>query len=73
MTSRPPPRYLPTLTEVVKQQPVTIDRNALAQQVMQQVRPQLEAELRNIAMELFEAQFSALLPSLQLQMEMLPN
>jgi hypothetical protein len=95
MSTRLPPRYLPTLTEVV--QPTTqatrvsaepsvaqaapyvqshmpapaapLDRNQLAQQIIQQVRPRLEAELRSIAQELFEAQFSALLPSLQLQIE----
>ena len=92
MPNRTPPRYVPTLTEVVKQhasqaavqamdqaaaissahapQPIqTVDRRALAMQVIQQVRPHLEAELRSIAMELFEAQYSALLPSLHLQIE----
>ena len=100
MSSRLPPRYLPTLTEVVhpgdlqhavplppaEQAPVAIealtpayspappvaavpDRQALAQQLIKLVRPQLEAELRNIAQELFEAQYSALLPSLHLQIE----
>ena len=92
MPQRTPPRYVPTLTEVVKQhaaqaavqamdqvaaaspqrlnQPVqTVDRHALALQVIQQVRPHLEAELRSIALELFEAQFSTLLPSLHLQIE----
>lgn len=83
-----PPRYVPTLTQVVHPPaggtasapaaspvaptnvvPQQIDRNALAQKVIWQVRPQLEAELRSIAMELFEAQFSTLLPSLQLQIE----
>ena len=87
--NRTPPRYVPTLTEVVKQQAAqaavqamnhidsgshapaaqTVDRNALAARVIAQVRPQLEAELRSIAMELFEAQFNTLLPSLQLQIE----
>lgn len=107
MVTRMPPRYLPTLTEVVDPQslrsplatsatatdavqapaleraqtlasapatsgmPATAvpDRNALAQQLIQLVRPQLEAELRNIAQELFEAQFSALLPSMHLHIE----
>ena len=89
-----PPRYLPTLTEVVKPDTpgayskvlppadrampaanvgrlsaVAPDRHALAQQLIKSVKPQLEAELRNIAQELFEAQFSALLPSLHLQIE----
>lgn len=50
-------------------QPVVPDRHALAQQLIKLVQPQLEAELRSIAMELFEAQFSALLPSLQLHIE----
>lgn len=45
------------------------DRQALAQQLIKLVQPQLESELRSIAMELFEAQFSALLPSLQLHIE----
>jgi hypothetical protein len=47
----------------------TPDRQALAQQLIKLVRPQLEAELRNLAQELFEAQFSALLPSLHLHIE----
>ena len=90
-----PPRYVPTLTEVVKPHsldglgkfpstesskpaaavhrtaPVAAppDRHALAQQLIKLVKPQLEAELRNIAQELFEAQFSALLPSLHLHIE----
>lgn len=111
MSSRMPPRYLPTLTEVVDPQtllapaapaapilapapepepesaqvvlppsaplptysaaPVSAapDRHALAQQLIKLVKPQLEAELRNIAQELFEAQFSALLPSMHLHIE----
>ena len=107
MSTRLPPRYLPTLTEVVQpgslagnapasevasmpaQAPVQApshapaasprsqappftavpDRHALAQQLIQLVRPQLEAELRHIAQELFEAQFSALLPSMHLHIE----
>jgi hypothetical protein len=109
MSSRMPPRYLPTLTEVVDPQalvaarasalaaalaPITHtpravpaapalptpaysaapvaaapDKQALAQQLIKLVRPQLEAELRNLAQELFEAQFSALLPSMHLHIE----
>ncbi len=89
MAQGSPPRYLPTLTEVVRpgnsgafvpapvgERPATSpvpavvpDRHALAQQLIRLVKPQLEAELRNIAQELFEAQFSALLPSLHLQIE----
>ncbi|RFO98592.1 hypothetical protein DIC66_01515 [Rhodoferax lacus] len=137
MSSRPPPRYLPTLTEVVDPRTVSLaasapisdpamaqpvvapvtepfaepfaepvpepafavappphatpasqepthnatpsysaapvsaapDKQALAQQLIKLVKPQLEAELRNIAQELFEAQFSALLPSMHLHIE----
>jgi hypothetical protein len=118
MSSRLPPRYLPTLTEVVDPQtllavptsasasasasfsaavelsadvppaaqttdpdtpapqvqtalPASVppDKQALAQQLIKLVRPQLEAELRTIAQELFEAQFSALLPSMHLHIE----
>jgi hypothetical protein len=88
MPNRMPPRYVPTLTQVVQAPaggvapapsvspvapvnapPQQIDRNALAQRVIWQVRPQLEAELRSIALELFEAQFSTLIPSLHLQIE----
>ena len=107
MTSRLPPRYLPTLTEVVYPKvqdaespghrlepafdpepapsafesleiepalsppPVAAppDRHALAAQVMKRLQPQLEAELRGIAMELFEAQFDAWLPSLNRHIE----
>lgn len=45
------------------------DRQALAQQLIRLVKPQLEAELRSLALELFEAQFSALLPSMHLHIE----
>ena len=129
MSSRMPPRYLPTLTEVVDPRSVSLaatapisdplvahsvvasfaepvrepafalappphatptyqepmvatapsysavpvsaapDKQALAQQLIKLVKPQLEAELRNIAQELFEAQFSALLPSMHLHIE----
>lgn len=95
MSSRLPPRYLPTLTEVVDPQvwnalasavtPVAAaaalqsgnthieatfaDRDALALQVIALVKPQLEAELRTVTRELFEAQYNALLPSLHLQIE----
>ena len=110
MNSRLPPRYLPTLTEVVypkgqdanaeghKREP-TFDREpaltsapaakplavepdsgsppvalapdlqALVQQITKRMQPQLEGELRSIAMQFFEAQFKACLPSLQLHME----
>ena len=95
MSSSPPPRHLPTLTEVVDPlvwnalasaaTPVTpaapvhsaatpvetnfSGRDALARQVIALVKPQLEAQLRSAALELFEAQYSALLPSLHLQIE----
>ena len=96
MTTRFPPRYLPTLTEVVNPQvrdalarvaappapvepmlapdnaPVPTahpDRDTLAAQVIALVTPQLEGELRSVALELFEVQYSALLPSLHLQIE----
>jgi hypothetical protein len=45
------------------------DRDVLARQVIELVTPQLEAELRSVAQELFEAQYSAMLPSLHLQIE----
>jgi hypothetical protein len=99
MSTRLPPRYLPTLTEVVTPQvrdvflrvaapavptePAAMpaaqdvqptdaelpDRDLLAQQVIKLITPQLEAELRSVAQELFEAQYSAMLPSLYLQIE----
>jgi hypothetical protein len=108
MSTRQPPRHLPTLTEVVDpaklpHAPVPVpspvppsvspfqadglaaavasavdqsvlthavpDKHLLSQQVIQLVRPQLENELRSMAQELFEAQFSSLLPSLHLHIE----
>jgi hypothetical protein len=95
MSTRFPPRYLPTLTEVVNPQvrealtraaaPISqpdlvaqdsrpadamqLDRDTLARQVIELVTPQLEAELRSVAQALFEVQYSALLPSLYLQIE----
>ena len=61
----PPQTYAPAPAPA----PEVVDRDVLARQIFWQVRPQLEAELRNVAMALFEAQFSALLPSLHLQIE----
>ena len=98
MSTRMPPRYLPTLTEVVTPQVreslskavlpdvpaaqgesanqtrvaavvALPDHETLARQVIELVTPQLEAELRTVAQELFEAQYSAMLPSLHLQIE----
>lgn len=98
MSTRLPPRHLPTLTEVVNPQvrealsksafpiasdahadpvrhtgafaEVTLpDRETLARQVIELITPQLEAGLRNVAQELFEAQYNAMLPSLHLQIE----
>jgi hypothetical protein len=98
MSTRLPPRHLPTLTEVVNPRvrealsrstlqttpvaqvghvnlnsaPVVValpDRETLARQVIELVTPQLESELRSVAQELFEAQYSAMLPSLHLQIE----
>jgi len=63
--ARPTAVHLPSANVPVS----SLDRTALAQEVIAQVRPQLEAELRSIALELFEAQFNTLLPSLQLQIE----
>jgi hypothetical protein len=45
------------------------DRDVLARQIIELVTPQLEAELRSVAQELFEVQFSSILPSLHLQIE----
>lgn len=69
--SLPDKNVLATAPHPTSAQPLNAvpDRNALAQQLIKLVQPQLEAELRNIAQELFEAQFSALLPSLHLQIE----
>jgi hypothetical protein len=106
MATRFPPRYLPTLTEVVSPElrealtrakesnalsapsvPTTdveaetetesravadrasVDRDTLARQVIELVTPQLEAELRSVARELFEVQYNAMLPSLHLQIQ----
>jgi hypothetical protein len=49
-TGKPPPRFVPTLTEVFhpgeEQQPAPIDAQTLVEQVLQAVKPRLEQQLR---------------------------
>jgi hypothetical protein len=81
-----PPRYVPTLTEVVipeqrfsaplaqpvpQAAPVALrpDTGALVQTVMNQLTPQLHAQLRNSANDLLEMHLREVLPALQMELE----
>jgi len=62
-----PPRYLPTLTEVVvpAAAPQSLDPVTLAAEVVKNVMPQVERALRQQAHAHLDAQLDAALPSLQ--------
>ena len=67
-----PPRYVPTLTEVVvpaPAQPQGVDTDRLTAEVLKSVGPLVEQELQKIVQAHIEAQLSSLLPGLQQQIE----
>lgn len=81
MSTNNPPRYLPTLTEVVLPEvaPHNIagatqatgpdDTAAITQSVLAKITPLLEQQLRSSAQELFEVQISVVLPALHRHIE----
>jgi hypothetical protein len=66
-----PPRYLPTLTEVVhlapssSPSPDAVGVDAISDRILDQLQPAFEAEIRKVAHDLLEAQLSAQIPVLQ--------
>ena len=71
MASSFPPRYLPTLTEVVLPEPARIesDQATLTAEVLKIVTPMVEQELRSSVLAQVESQLEALLPALQQKIE----
>lgn len=70
-----PPRYLPTLTEVVESStarpapPESAGADALADRVLDQLQPAFAQELDKLAHELLDKQLAALMPVLQQALE----
>lgn len=67
-----PPRYVPTLTEVVAHAPVSaagVDTDALTAQVLKVVGPRVEQALQKAVQAHMEVQISNLLPELHQQLE----
>jgi hypothetical protein len=62
-----------TMPEAADERPLAAagapDANLLAQQILQQLKPQLEAQLHSIAQEWLQARFSPMLPALRLHLE----
>lgn len=77
LTTKPPNRFVPTLTEVVRPglAPPTpaIDREVLVEQVLQALKPQLEQQLRAELYTLVEEQLCKALPQWQLDVETVVN
>jgi len=71
MASTFPPRYLPTLTEVVAPAPVLPDSDpvTLSLEIVRQVTPLVEQKLRVQAHQQLDQQIDALLPNLHQQIE----
>ena len=75
MANRPPPRFVPTLTEVVQSGPVplaptpTVSPDLLAQRVLQRVDLALDRRLREEIATLVLEQTSALVPLLRERLE----
>ena len=75
-TSKPTPRFLPTLTEVVRPPhppeppPQTrIDTDAMVDKVMQAVSPHIESQLRELVSDLVQEQLRELAPRIQHDLE----
>jgi len=72
-TNKPAPRFVPTLTEVVRpgvpHRPPELDPQRLAEQVMQAVKPKLEQQLRASLQALVEQHLRDAAPRLQHELE----
>ena len=71
MAATLPPRYLPTLTEVVlpATSPQELDPVTLTAEVVKAITPLVEQELRRTAHAQLDVQLNALLPGLQGKIE----
>ena len=71
--NKPVPRFVPTLTEVVRPgqtvPPPQIDHDVLVEQVLQTVKPRLEQQLRASLQSLVEQHMRAVAPRLQHDIE----
>lgn len=72
-TNRPAPRFVPTLTEVVRpglpKAPPPIDRDELVEQVLQALKPRLEQQLRASLQAIIEQHLRTAAPRMQHDME----
>jgi hypothetical protein len=71
------PRFVPTLTEVVRPAPVAqgplIDRDALVRQVLETLKPRLEQQMRTALHALVEDQMRQASSQWQLEVEIAVN
>ena len=72
-TNKPAPRFVPTLTEVVRpglpKAPPAFDRDELVEQVLQALKPRLEQQLRASLQVVVEQHLRAAAPQMQRDME----
>ena len=72
-TNKPAPRFVPTLTEVVRPGRAAtapaIDPDKLVEQVLQTVKPRLEQQLRASLQSMVEQHMRALAPRMQHDVE----
>ncbi len=72
-TNKPVPRFVPTLTEVVRpglsKAPPAVDRDQLVEQVLQTLRPRLEQQLRVSLQLVVEQHLRTTAPQMQRDME----
>lgn len=72
-TNKAAPRFVPTLTEVVRpglpKAPPVIDSDQLVEQVLQTLKPRLEQQLRASLQAVVELHLRTTAPRMQLDME----
>jgi len=72
-TNKPAPRFVPTLTEVVRpglpKPPPPVDRDELVEQVLQALKPRLEQQLRASLQAVVEQHLRTVAPRMQHDME----
>jgi len=72
-TNKPAPRFVPTLTEVVRpglpKPPPVVDRDELVEQVLQALKPRLEQQLRASLQAVVEQHLRTAAPRMQHDME----
>lgn len=72
-TNRPAPRFVPTLTEVVRPglhvPPPAVDRNEMVEQVLQALKPRLEQQLRASLQAVVEQHLRTTAAQMQRDME----